>query len=81
MGLVIDSSVLIDAERASKPMLAELEEKHGETEIIISAVSIAELEHVSRYLTNARMIAMFTPIARSLLSTVDSIATSCSVKT
>lgn len=48
MGLVLDSSVLIAAERGAKPiseLLAQLEEKNGETEIIISAVSIAELEH------------------------------------
>jgi tRNA(fMet)-specific endonuclease VapC len=48
MGLVLDSSVLIAAEREAKPiseLLSELEEKHGETEIIISAVSISELEH------------------------------------
>src|SRR2546428_6054941 len=48
MGLVLDSSVLIAAERDAKPiseLLAQLEEKRGETEIIISAVSVAELEH------------------------------------
>jgi tRNA(fMet)-specific endonuclease VapC len=48
MGLVLDSSVLIAAEREAKPiseLLAELQEKHSETEIIISAVSISELEH------------------------------------
>lgn len=48
MGLVLDSSVLIAAEREAKPiseLLSELEEKHRETEIIISAVSISELEH------------------------------------
>ena len=48
MGLALDSSVLIAAERAAKPiseLLAELEETHNETDIIISAVSISELEH------------------------------------
>jgi tRNA(fMet)-specific endonuclease VapC len=48
MGLVLDSSVLIDAERAAKPisaLLREIEEQHGETEIIISTVSVVELEH------------------------------------
>jgi tRNA(fMet)-specific endonuclease VapC len=48
MGLVLDSSVLIAAEREAKPvseLLSELREKQGETEIIISTVSISELEH------------------------------------
>jgi predicted nucleic acid-binding protein len=48
MGLVLDSSVLIAAEREAKPiseLLTELQEKHNETEIIVSAVSISELEH------------------------------------
>lgn len=48
MGLVLDSSVLIAAEREAKPvseLLAELQGKHSETEIIISAISISELEH------------------------------------
>ena len=48
MGLVLDSSVLIAAEREARPiseLLLLLEEKHGETEIVISSVSIVELEH------------------------------------
>ena len=48
MGLVLDSSVLIDAERAAKPvseLLREIEEQHGETDILVSTVSIVELEH------------------------------------
>jgi tRNA(fMet)-specific endonuclease VapC len=48
MGLVLDSSVLIAAEREAKPiseLLAKLQEKHSETEIIISTISISELEH------------------------------------
>ena len=48
MGLVLDSSVLIDAERAARPiseLLHEIEEQHGETEILISTVSVVELEH------------------------------------
>ena len=48
MGLVLDSSVLIAAERDAKPiseLLSELEVKHRETEIIISAISVSELEN------------------------------------
>jgi tRNA(fMet)-specific endonuclease VapC len=48
MGLVLDSSVLIARERAAMPvseLLNELQEKHRETEIVISAISISELEH------------------------------------
>jgi tRNA(fMet)-specific endonuclease VapC len=48
MGLVLDSSVLIAAERAEKPiseLLRQIEEQHGETDIIVSTVSVVELEH------------------------------------
>ena len=48
MGLVLDSSVLIAAEREAKAtseLLLQIEEEHGETEIIISTVSVVELEH------------------------------------
>jgi hypothetical protein len=36
---------------------------------------------ICRSRTKARMMAMFTAIARSLFKTVDSMATPCSVKT
>ncbi|MGD1097669.1 MAG: PIN domain-containing protein [Bryobacteraceae bacterium] len=39
MGLVIDSGVLIDAERRA------VQERHGETEIVLSSVTVIELEH------------------------------------
>ena len=48
MGLVLDSTVLIAAEREAAPisaLLVQFEEKHSETEIIISSVSVVELEH------------------------------------
>jgi tRNA(fMet)-specific endonuclease VapC len=48
MGLVLDSSALIDAERAGKPiseLLHQLEEEHGETDILISTISVVEIEH------------------------------------
>ncbi len=48
MGLVLDSSVLIAAERDAKPvssLLATLEHEHGETEILLSSVTVIELEH------------------------------------
>jgi predicted nucleic acid-binding protein len=48
MGLVLDSGVLIAAERERRPidaLLATIEEKHGDAEVVLSALSIMELEH------------------------------------
>jgi tRNA(fMet)-specific endonuclease VapC len=48
MGLVLDSSVLIAAERDAKPVsdvLAELERQHGQTEVLLSSITVVELEH------------------------------------
>jgi predicted nucleic acid-binding protein len=48
MGLVLDSGVLIAAEREAKPvsdLLLELEQRHGETEVVISSITVIELEH------------------------------------
>jgi tRNA(fMet)-specific endonuclease VapC len=48
MGLVLDSGVLIAAERDAKPvseLLATLGREHGETEIVLSAITVIELEH------------------------------------
>jgi len=48
MGLVLDSSVLIVAERGAKPvsrLLAELQQGHGENEIVLSSITVVELEH------------------------------------
>ena len=48
MGLVLDSGVLIAAERDASPvseLLARLEHEHGETEIVVSAITVLELEH------------------------------------
>ncbi len=48
MGLVLDSGVLIAAERDAKPvseLLTTLEREHGETEIVLSAITVIELEH------------------------------------
>jgi len=48
MGLALDSSVLIAAERGAKPvseLLLQLEEKHGETEIILPVITLIEMEH------------------------------------
>jgi predicted nucleic acid-binding protein len=47
MGLVLDSSVLIAAERDAKSvsdMLVEIEQQHGQTEIVLSAITVVELE-------------------------------------
>lgn len=48
MGLVLDSGVLIAAERDARPvsgLLAALEREHGETEVVLSAITVIELEH------------------------------------
>ena len=48
MGLVLDSGVLVAAERDAKPvseLLAALEHEHGETEIVLSSITVIELEH------------------------------------
>jgi predicted nucleic acid-binding protein len=48
MGLILDSSVLISAERAGQSVLQILEQlkaRYGEIEIGISVVTIAELTH------------------------------------
>jgi predicted nucleic acid-binding protein len=48
MGLVIDSGVLIAAERDASSvseLLARLEQECGETEIVLSAITVIELEH------------------------------------
>jgi tRNA(fMet)-specific endonuclease VapC len=48
MGLVLDSSVLIVAEREAKPvstLLAAIQQEHGENEIVLSSITVVELEH------------------------------------
>src|ERR1035441_7540938 len=48
MGLVLDSGVLIAAEREARPVSelpVTLEQVHGETEIVLSSVTVIELEH------------------------------------
>ena len=48
MGLVLDSGVLIVAEREARPvssLLVALEQVHGETEIVLSSITVIELEH------------------------------------
>jgi predicted nucleic acid-binding protein len=48
MGLVLDSGVVIDAERDAKSvseLLTALEHEHGETEIVLSSITVMELEH------------------------------------
>jgi len=48
MGLVLDSSVLINAEREAKPvstLLAELQQQLGENEIVLSSITVIELEN------------------------------------
>lgn len=48
MGLILDSGVLIAAERDAKPvseLLTILESEHGETEIVLSIITVIELEH------------------------------------
>jgi tRNA(fMet)-specific endonuclease VapC len=48
MGLVLDSGVLIAAERDARPvseLLGTLEREHGETEVVLSSITVIELEH------------------------------------
>ena len=48
MGLILDTSVIVRAERRGKSVaeiLAQIRETHGETEVGISVVTIAELTH------------------------------------
>jgi tRNA(fMet)-specific endonuclease VapC len=48
MGLVLDSGVLIAAERDARPvseLLAILEHEHGQNAIVLSAITVIELEH------------------------------------
>jgi predicted nucleic acid-binding protein len=48
MGLVLDSGLLIAAERGARPvseLLASFERDHGETEIVLSSITVIELEH------------------------------------
>lgn len=48
MGLDLDSSVLIVAEREAKPvssLLAGLQRQHGENEIVLCSITVVELEH------------------------------------
>jgi predicted nucleic acid-binding protein len=48
MGLVLDSSVLIGAERTARSvseLLAAIEQQHGQTEIVLSSITVVELEH------------------------------------
>jgi predicted nucleic acid-binding protein len=48
MGLVLDSSVLIIAEREAKPvsgLLAQLQRQRGENDIVLSSITVVELEH------------------------------------
>jgi tRNA(fMet)-specific endonuclease VapC len=48
MGFVLDSGVLIAAERDARPvseLLASIEHEHGETDIVLSSITVIELEH------------------------------------
>lgn len=48
MGLILDSSVLIAAERRAQPLsdvLAELRSNLGSGDILLSSISVIELEH------------------------------------
>ena len=63
MGLVLDSGVLIGAERNAKPvseLLATLEQEHGETEILLSSITVMELEHGFHRANTARIGAKAT---------------------
>lgn len=48
MGLVLDSRVLVFAERQDLPvstLLGNIQKQYGVTEIVLSTISVVELEH------------------------------------
>ena len=48
MGLVLDSTALVAAERGKVPiseLLGTLQGQHGGTDVVISAISVVELDH------------------------------------
>ncbi|HEX4809941.1 MAG TPA: hypothetical protein VH325_13470 [Bryobacteraceae bacterium] len=48
MGIVLDSGVLIATEREAKPvseLLAAIEKEYGEIEVLLSSITVLELEH------------------------------------
>ena len=48
MGLVLDSSILIAAERKMLPvsnLLSSLESEYAETQFLLSSITVMELEH------------------------------------
>lgn len=59
MGLVLDSSVVIAAERQARPvsdLLSALKDTHGEHEILLSSISVLELEHGLHRANNAELL-------------------------
>jgi predicted nucleic acid-binding protein len=61
MGLVLESGVLIAAERVAKPVsevLLALEHEYGETEIVLSSITVIELEHGLHRAQNAEQARM-----------------------
>ena len=58
MGLVLDSGVLIAAERVANPvseLLSLFAHEHGETEIVLSSITVVELEHGLHCATTAEL--------------------------
>jgi tRNA(fMet)-specific endonuclease VapC len=59
VGLVLDSSVVIAAERRARPvsdLLSALKDTHGEHEILLSSISVLELEHGLHRANNAELL-------------------------
>ena len=59
MGLVVDTGVLIRAERdgvSASSLLATLTRKTGESDLIVSVVTLAELAHAQRRTQNPELI-------------------------
>jgi predicted nucleic acid-binding protein len=59
VGLVLDSSVVIAAERQARPvsdLLSALQATHGEHEILLSSISVLELEHGLHRAHNAELL-------------------------
>lgn len=85
MGLVLDSSIVVQAERTKLPVSALLEllhEQHGSAQIVLSSISVVELEHGifraqtaqqainrSRYLETVFLAIPVEPFTREIGST------------
>jgi len=74
MGLVLDSSVLIDAERSRgsiSDVLRRLAAVHGEVDVVLSAVSVMELEHGYYRATSPKIAARLRAFLNEVYAVLD----------